>query len=85
MMVYKIIKQVCEEIADPLVLLINKSIATGKFPSILKTTVVVPLPKKGDTLDIENYRPISLLSTLSKILERVLCCAVDGFSVFINV
>ncbi|KAG8303971.1 hypothetical protein J6590_105301, partial [Homalodisca vitripennis] len=41
----------------------------GTFPAKLKTAVVIPVHKAGDKQEISNYRPISLLSCLSKILE----------------
>ena len=55
-----------------LTILINQSLHTGIFPDRLKLAKVIPLYKdKGDDYDFENYRPISLLSVLSKIFERV--------------
>ena len=57
-------------IADPLSKLINKSFEQGKFCSILKTAKVLPLFKKGDSLEASNYRPISLLSIFSKVFEK---------------
>ncbi|KAG8337802.1 hypothetical protein J6590_108775 [Homalodisca vitripennis] len=47
----------------------NLSLQTGAFPAKLKTAVVIPVHKAGDKQEILNYRPISLLSCLSKILE----------------
>ena len=54
-------------------LLCNKSLAVGCFPSDFKRAVVRPLLKKGglDTSQMKNYRPVSNLSFLSKLLERV--------------
>ena len=46
---------------------INKSIASSTFPNKLKLAEVIPVYKKGDPLNRENYRPISLLSNVSKI------------------
>ena len=43
---------------------------TGVFPSILKTAKAVPAFKKNSKLDYSNYRPISLLSNIEKILEK---------------
>ena len=46
---------------------------TGAFPSVLKTAKVVPVLKKDSKLDYSNYRPISLLSNIEKILEKLMC------------
>jgi len=51
--------------------MINTSINTGVFPTAGKHALVVPIHKKGDKNDPSNYRPISLLPVLSKILEKV--------------
>uniref|UniRef100_A0A0A9W9Y8 RNA-directed DNA polymerase from mobile element jockey n=1 Tax=Lygus hesperus TaxID=30085 RepID=A0A0A9W9Y8_LYGHE len=52
--------------------LFNCSFTSGKFPDLLKASLVKPLLKKGDLTKIENYRPISLLCFLSKVLEKVM-------------
>ena len=48
------------------------SLVNGKFPEIFKAAKVHPIFKKGEKQNIENYRPISLLSVFSKILEKVM-------------
>ena len=58
--------------AVPLTKLFNQSINTGKFPQRLKHATVIPIHKKGAKEIIGNYRPISLLSVFSKILEKVM-------------
>ena len=45
---------------------------TGVFPSVLKTAKVVPVFKKDSKLNYSNYRPISLLSNIEKILEKLM-------------
>ena len=47
-------------------------ITSGIFPDDLKIAKIIPLYKKGDINSITNYRPISLLPSLSKIFERVI-------------
>ena len=49
---------------------LNLSITTGKFIDIWKVAKVIPLYKSGDSFEVCNYRPISILSVPSKILER---------------
>ena len=51
---------------------INQSLVTGIFPDELKIAKVKPLHKKGDKSCLNNYRPISLLPTISKVFERVM-------------
>ena len=59
-------------IADPLVYIINLSISSGIVPDNMKIAKVVPIFKKGNKDDVNNYRPISLLTTFSKIIERII-------------
>ena len=51
----------------------NLSIATADVPDTLKIAMVTPIHKSGSREDIQNYRPISLLPLLSKVLEKVVC------------
>lgn len=68
----KLLKEIKFEIIHPLTLIINQSIQTGIFPDALKIAKVKPLYKKGDSSLLNNYRPISLLPTISKVFERVI-------------
>ncbi len=52
--------------------IVNSSFANGVFPAELKTAKVVPIHKGGSKTDVSNYRPISLLSTFSKIFEKAM-------------
>jgi hypothetical protein len=65
-----VIKNVSDVVSPVLSFLINLSCTTGVFPDALKLAVVIPLFKKGDIKDINNFRPISLLSVFSKIFEK---------------
>ena len=68
----KLLKSIKGEISKPLIIIINQCLETGIFPDALKVAKVKPLYKKGDNCCFNNYRPISLLSTISKIFERVM-------------
>ena len=67
-----LIKSNKDLLAVPLSMLFNESIATGKFPQRLKHAIVTPIYKKGTKDDVGNYRPISMLSTTSKIFESLM-------------
>jgi hypothetical protein len=58
-------------LSEPLANIINISFSSGVFPSSLKLAEVIPVFKKGDKTIVSNYRPISLLSNISKIIERI--------------
>ena len=55
----------------------NLSISTGSFPSTWKTAQVTPLFKNGSREDTGNYRPISVVPILSKVLERHVAIALS--------
>ena len=54
-----------------LTLMINQSLVTGIFPAKLKLAKVIPLFKKEDETKVDNYRPVSLLPSISKLFEKV--------------
>ena len=68
----RIIKLAAHVIAPSITKLINRSIITGIFPSQLKLAKVFPIYKGGTKSDPSNYRPISILPTISKYLKNIL-------------
>ena len=58
-------------IVVPLTRIINSSILSGRFPDAWKEAELVPILKKGLPTDKNNYRPVALLSVVSKVLEMV--------------
>jgi hypothetical protein len=74
-----LIKKCNRFICKPLTFIINKCFELGVFPSNLKIVKVIPLFKKNDREHIENYRPVSVVSTFSKILEKALETRISTF------
>ena len=76
-----IVKTFANEISPFITLLINTSIYSGEFPSTQKCAIVVPRLKKEtlDPSDLGNYRPVSNLSFLSKILERAVYEQINNY------
>ena len=75
----KVVKTCSEELAKPMTIVINKSIRESKVPSLHKKARIIPLYKKGAANECGNYRPVSLLSALSKILEKAVCSQLMDF------
>ena len=69
----KVVKTCHQELGIPMTHIINKSIKEGKVPLLYKQARIIPLYKKGAANTCGNYRPVSLLSALSKILEKAVC------------
>ena len=63
---------IANEICECLTLIINQTFTTGIFPSQLKIAKVDPIFKKNVQTNVKNYRPISVLPTISKIFENVI-------------
>ena len=68
----KLLKLIPDLILIPLCNIINVSFNTGVFPSLLKIVKVIPIHKGKATQDMNNYRPISLLSIFDKIIEKLM-------------
>ena len=66
-----LLKFISTNISSPLAYIFNLSLETGVFPDKLKTSRVVPVFKQGDNKLCDNYRPISLISSIAKILEKI--------------
>ena len=65
------VKLAADYIAHPLHHIVTLSLLQQQFPSAWKSSKVLPLHKKGELLERKNYRPVAILSPLSKILEKV--------------
>ena len=65
------IKDAGEVICEPLAMIFNSSLRHGIFPDIWKLARITPIFKSGSRSDANNYRPISVISVFSRILERI--------------
>ena len=68
----ELLKLIPDLILIPLCKIINHSFKTGVFPDALKLSEVIPIHKGGSTEELNNYRPISLLSIFDKIIEKLM-------------
>lgn len=68
----KILKRFRQNFVPPLTFIFQKCLSEGIFPKCLKKAVVVPVFKAGNKDQISNYRPISILPSTSKILEKII-------------
>lgn len=67
-----LLKKCIGVLVTPITYLCNLCFSSGVFPKPLKESVVIPIFKSGDRDSITNYRPISLLPTLAKVLEKLI-------------
>ena len=75
----KILKEFSQYFIEPITVIVNKSLEEGIFPQLLKFASVCPIFKKNDKTKCANYRPISLLSNLSKNFERIMYNRIESF------
>jgi len=68
----KVIKWCPEQYTSILQVIFNKCIQKGIYPQNMKVAKVVPIHKGGDVDDVNNYRPISILTQFNRIFERIL-------------
>ena len=66
-----LIKDATDLISQPLTMIFNSSLRKGVFPDIWKVAKVTPIFKSGSSSDTNNYRPISVVSVVPRILKRM--------------
>ena len=66
-----LLKHLKDELCVPLSILINMSLSNGEVPDLLKIAKVIPIYKSQDKHIFRNYRPISILPAISKVVEKV--------------
>ena len=72
------LKELQNELVTPLCILFNKSLQEGKIPDDWRTANVTPIYKKGKRSEVGNYRPVSLTSQISKLMESLVRDAIVG-------
>ena len=75
----QILKYIKEEISGPLAFIINQCLKYSIFPEKLKIAKITPIYKGGDSSFIQNYRPIAVLSTLSKVFEKIMYQQINNY------
>lgn len=75
-----VVREVLAEIVYPMTFLINLSFCIGRFPSSLKTGKIIPIYKKDDVHLMDNYRPVTVCSSFSKLFEY---CFLDRMMMFV--
>ncbi|XP_075779238.1 uncharacterized protein LOC142827520 [Pelodiscus sinensis] len=84
----RILKELIEEVSEPLAMIFEKSWQTGEIPEDWKRANIVPIYKKGNKNNPGNYRPVSLTSVPGKIMEQVIkeiiCKHLEGNKVIGN-
>ena len=67
----RLVKDGAEELVAPLTIMINRSLECGLFPTQEKCAKITPIYKSDSKSNLDNYRPISVLTIISKIVEKV--------------
>ena len=80
----RFVKDAAEVIKGPITYFVNLSLRSGTFPNEMKLAKVIPLHKKKSRLEAGNYRPVSILPIISKILERVVFIQLNNYLVSNN-
>ena len=67
-----ILKDCAEVLKTPLTNIVNNSLSSGIYPTDWKISKLIPVFKSGSSAEVENYRPISVIPAVSKIIERII-------------
>ena len=74
-----VLKKISQFVSHPISHITNLSLSSGIFPHSFEVATILPLHKKGDSSLISNYRPISLLPVISKVVEKVVYRRLSSF------
>ena len=74
--IYKILASL---ISPTISMLFNNSLSENNFPECVKTAKIIPIFKSDDSNSTANYRPISMLPFLWKMIEKLICARLDSY------
>lgn len=80
-----LLRNCADSLAKPLSQLMRSSLEQGKLPNIWKEAIIIPIHKKGDKLDANNYRQISLTSIPCKCMEKIIAKELTEFLLANNI
>ena len=80
-----LVKKIIHSIEAPLLHIFSRSLSAGIVPDKFKISKVIPVYKSGDSSDMNNYRPISLISNFCKILEKIVFNRLSSFLIEKNI
>ena len=75
----KFLKIMTSEISESLCMIFNESFSKGIFPDHMKLAMILPFFKGGSKLEVSNYRPVSVLPIISKLLEKLMLKRLTSF------
>ena len=75
----RFLKDGADALTDVVTYLVNLSITSKIVPACTKHAKVIPMYKKKSKLDVWNYRPVSVLTSISKVLEKAVHCQVEWY------
>ena len=67
----ELLKNIYSSIEKPLLNLVNSSLETGKIPSVIKISTIIPIPKISNSNNVNDLRPINMLVAIEKLIERI--------------
>ena len=73
-----ILNKIVNQVVDPFLHIFNLSFDKGIFPNAMQVAKVMPIHKSGEKNVFNNYRPVSILSQVSKIVERLFVNRLDN-------
>lgn len=73
------LKTISEDIADPFAFILNNCMEIGLWPSAFKESLIIPIYKSGDISKVHNYRPISLITNLTKVFEKIIKLRLNSY------